>query len=180
MGSYGRNSPCPCGSGRKAKRCCGVGRGPSRKELARAFLAVQARRAVRVLAGVEESEFRDLFGELVELPSLDLSLVLPLPNLLSPELGGLLDAVEDDDADAVEAALPAALARVDTVEARADLARAVLALRDARRVVPRVAALALVDLEGGGDALLSASLIQAAAIVAGVARTPGGLFVAAA
>ncbi len=180
MAGYRRNDPCPCGSGRKAKRCCGVSRGPGAEELARGFLAAQALPAALELACLAERELRRLFDDLVELPSLDLSLVLRLPDLLSPELSRLLDAVEDDDHDAAEEALPAALARVDTVEARAALARAVLALRDAGRVAPRVAALALVDLEGGGEALLTASLIQAAAIAVGAARTPGGLLVAAA
>ena len=74
MINYGRNDPCPCGSGRKAKRCCGVGRGPGREELARAFLAVEARRAVLALVGVTGRELRDLFEDLMELPSIDLSL----------------------------------------------------------------------------------------------------------
>src|SRR5947209_8642841 len=34
-----RNAPCSCGSGRKAKRCCGIRRGPSESDLARAGLA---------------------------------------------------------------------------------------------------------------------------------------------
>ncbi len=180
MGDLGRNDPCLCGSGRKAKRCCGVSRGPGEEELARAFLAVEARRAAPTLMGSTVADLRELYDDLVELPSLDLSLALRLPDLFPPELCRLLEAVEDDDPDAGEEALPAALARADTLEARASLARAVLALRDAGRVDPRVAAFALVDLEGGGHALLTASLIQAAAIATGAARTPGGLLVAAA
>lgn len=180
MTGYGRNDPCACGSGRKAKRCCGVGRGPGQAELERAFLATETRLAVRALAGVSKAEFRNLFDDLFELPSLDLSLVLPLPALLSPELGRLLAAVADDDEEAVDECFPAALARVDTIHARATLAGAVLDLRSAGRIEPRLAAVALVDLEGGGEALLRASLIEAAAIAAGVARTPGGLLVAAA
>lgn len=180
MGDLGRNDPCLCGSGRKAKRCCGVSRGPGKGELERASLATEARWAAFALRGVTERELRDLFDDLVELPSLDLSLVLPLPALLTPELYRLLDAVANDDPDAGEEALPAAVAQVDTVGARATLARAVLALRDEGRVGPRLAALAVVDLEGGGEALLTASLIQAAAIATGVERTPGGLLVAAA
>ena len=180
MSDSGRNDPCPCGSGRKAKRCCGVSRGPGPEALARAFLADEARRALPALAGLSERELRALFDELIELPSLDPSLVLPLPGLLTPELSRFLEAVADDDEDGLDDALPDALARVDTVEARAGLARALLVLRDTGRVAPSVAALALVDLEGGEDALLTASLLQAAAIAAGVERTPGGLLVAAA
>ena len=180
MAERGRNEPCPCGSGRKAKRCCGVSRGPGPEALARAFLADEARRAFPELAGLSKGELRALLDELIELPSLDLSLVLPLPGLVTPAFSRLLDAVADDDDDELDDALPDALARVDTVEARAGLGRALLALRDRGRVGPRVAALALVDLEGGGEALLTASLLQATAIAAGVERTPGGLLVAAA
>ena len=37
MAGLGRNERCPCGSGRKVKRCCGVQRGPSEDELAKAM-----------------------------------------------------------------------------------------------------------------------------------------------
>ncbi|MCA1700846.1 MAG: SEC-C domain-containing protein, partial [Actinobacteria bacterium] len=33
MPRAGRNEPCPCGSGRKVKRCCGQQRGPSNDDL---------------------------------------------------------------------------------------------------------------------------------------------------
>jgi hypothetical protein len=44
MAQQGRNERCPCGSGRKVKRCCGVQRGPSEVELAKAWLYQQAGR----------------------------------------------------------------------------------------------------------------------------------------
>ena len=34
MPGPGRNQPCPCGSGRKTKHCCGQHRGPSEEQLA--------------------------------------------------------------------------------------------------------------------------------------------------
>ncbi len=178
MGAIGRNDPCPCGSGRKAKRCCGVRRGPGAEDLARAELAGAVRASLPDLIGVGPSELRDLFDDLEELPTLDLSLVLRLPDLLTPELGRLLDAVADDDDLLVERALEPALAQVDTPMARASLARAVVALRDAGRIRPRLAAVALLDLERA-RALLAASLLEAAAIATGLAATPGGLRVAA-
>jgi hypothetical protein len=179
MARNGRNDPCPCGSGRKAKRCCGIERGPGVEELARAFLAGQARLAAPDLVALTDVEFEAVFDELLELPRLDLSLVVRLPDLVSPQLNRLLDAVADDDPDAVEEALPAVLVKIDSFERRAELARAVLALRESGRLAPRLAALALVDLEGGGKTLLTASLLEAAAIATGQARTPGGLLVAA-
>lgn len=178
MAETGRNDPCPCGSGEKAKRCCGIRRGPGPEELARAFLASEARGAAVALAHVGDDDFEELFDDVLDLPALDLSLVVRLPDLLRPELGRLLDAVADDDPDACEDALPGALARVATFQTRAALARAVLALRETGRIRPRLAALALIDLEGG-ETLVTASLLHAAAIATSQARTPGGLLVAA-
>src|SRR3954469_9859717 len=57
MGKVGRNDPCPCGSGRKVKQCCGVQRGPSEQDAARAFLSELFEDARGVLQGVSESEF---------------------------------------------------------------------------------------------------------------------------
>jgi len=178
MAKLGRNDHRPCGSGRKAKRCCGVGGGPGPASPAQAFLAGEARRAAPALAGLSDREFRALFEQLLELPALDLSLVVCLPDLLSPDLDRLLEAVADEDLDAFDEALPPSLAGIDTCERRAQLARAVLELREAGRIAPRLAAAALLALDRGRT-LLRASLVQAAAIAAGQARTPAGLLIAA-
>src|SRR5450759_5007396 len=124
MAGVGRNQPCPCGSGRKAKRCCGVRRGPSEAELARAFVAEQCRAAAPLLRPVmsDEDALLELYPAVEELPQLDLSCQLRLPRLLWPELERLKDAVVDDDAEEIERAMPAALARVDTPLVRAELA----------------------------------------------------------
>src|SRR6266498_754982 len=124
MAGLGRNERCPCGSGRKVKRCCGVRRGPSEDELAKAFLAVEARAAAWVLRDHDE-ELDELHDALIDLPSLDPSLLWPLPRLLTPELVGLGVAVanENEDTEAVRGLLLGALARLDTPRARAGLAR---------------------------------------------------------
>lgn len=144
-----------------------------------AYLAGEARRAAVVLY-TANARLDKLFDELVELPALDLSLVVPLPDILSPDLNRLLDAVSRDDPDAGEPYLEAELGRLDTIATRVQLARAVCALESEGRIDPAVAALAMIDLEGGGRSLLTASLVQAASIATGTARTPGGLLVAAA
>jgi cytosine/adenosine deaminase-related metal-dependent hydrolase len=154
--------------------------GPSGEQLGRTYLVTEARRAAVGLADTTDLDLRKLFDELVRLPELDLSLVVPLPDVLSPDLNRLLDAVARDDPDAGEPYLQAALDELDTIETRVRLARAVRALEAAGRVDPHVAALAMIDLEGGARSLLTASLVQAASIATGVARTPGGLLVAAA
>jgi hypothetical protein len=90
----------------------------------------------------------------------------------------LRSAIADDDADAIRAALPEALAQVDNPVVRADLARAVLAMREAGRVTEEVAAAALLDLDSDADALVREALVAALAVDCGAARTPSGLVLA--
>jgi hypothetical protein len=175
----GRNQPCLCGSDRKAKRCCGVGGGPSEKSLARAFLAHASRQAAWELRNVSDREFEDLLGELPELPELDLSLHAVLPKLLSPALDRFCDAFAADDPDAAEEPFGELLGAIDTPLERARLARAVIALRAAGRLDDRLAATALIDLASESREMVGASLLQAVAVRAGVARTPAGVLLAA-
>lgn len=179
MPRIGRNDPCPCGSGAKAKRCCGTPRGPSQEQLARALLARCARWGVRALAPLDREEMLDLFDQLPDLPARDLSLLVPLPELVSPELARLYQAIRADDPEAADVVLPALLGALDTPHTRARLATAILDLERAGRLERRLAAIALIDLDSDSDLLMRASLIQAAFVAAGMARTPGGLFVAA-
>jgi SEC-C motif-containing protein len=180
MAGVGRNEPCPCGSGVKAKRCCGVRRGPSGPELARAFLVEQRRASSPALRRAidDVDDLIALYGAVAELPSLDLSCQLRLPRLLSPELERLRLAIIDDDDDEVQQALPDALAQMDNVVVRAELARAVIALREAGRVTDEVAAVALLDLDSDADALMREALVAALAVDCGAARTPSGLVLA--
>jgi SEC-C motif-containing protein len=177
MAQQGRNARCPCGSGRKAKRCCGVRRGPSEAELAKAFLHQQARVAALVLDARSDDEVVALLNAAVGLPRQDVSMQLPLPRLPSSALERLRAAVADDDPDEVAAALPAALAEVDTPLVRAGLVRAVQALREAGRVSAEVAAAVVVEQASRSTGLLKASLLAALGVSVGAARTPAGLLV---
>ena len=98
----GRNELCPCGSNRKVKRCCGQSRGPGEDDLSRAYLAHQAREAARKLRRLDDDELRNLFDDLFELPQLDLALTITLPQLLTPDLQHLFDAVKADDPDTAD------------------------------------------------------------------------------
>ena len=179
MAGGSRNQRCGCGSGRKTKLCCGVRKGPSDTELAKAFLAGQRRTSAPTLLRCTYREMEELHAELVELPGMDSSLQVPLPRLVTPELNELLRAVEHDDVDALDEALPAVLARVDTPLERARLAKAVIELRDIGRISPALAAIALVDLAGDGrSSLVASALVQSAAVALGVERTPTGLLIA--
>lgn len=177
MAKVGRNQPCPCGSGTKAKRCCAIERGPSQEELARAFVAIQARQALTVVAACDDEEFTEIFEEMLGLPERDLSLLVPLPSILTPELERLARVVKAEDDDEIEDAMEAALPQVDTPLVRARLSRAVIAERDAGRIDERVAATALIELAGRSLSLLRSSLMQAVAILVGAVETPSGILV---
>lgn len=177
MAKVGRNEPCPCGSGRKAKRCCGVEGGPSEQSLARAFLAHACREAAGELRRLSDAELLQLFDDLWELPAVDLSLQVELPKLLSPVLDRLCDAVADDDPD--PELLDAATMAIDTPTERARLARAVIAQAQAGAIGERIANAALLDLGSDSRHLLNAALVEAVAVRIGVARTPAGLRLAA-
>jgi hypothetical protein len=177
VAKVGRNQPCLCGSGRKAKRCCGVQGGPSEASLARAFLAHASGQAAWELRSVPDAELGELFDELWELPAVDLSLQVELPKLLSPELDRLCDAVADDDPD--PELLDAVAGAIDEPAERARLARAVIARADAGAVDRRLANAALVDLGSDSRRLLRAGLLEAVSVRIGVSRTPAGILLAA-
>ena len=179
MAGPGRNDPCPCDSGRKVKRCCGEHRGPCEDDLARAYLAHQASDAARRLRHLDDDQLRDLFDDLFELPELDLALTITLPQLLTPDLQRLFDAVKADDPDAGDEVIPRILDKLDTPTERARLARAIINLRDTKRVDSLLAAAAIIDLDSRSRTLLHASLVHAAFINTGRLRTPGGLRLAA-
>ena len=122
---------------------------------------------------------RNLWRSIIELPDLDLSLVVPLPTLISPELEQLLQAALNDDPDTAEELIPTVLETIDTPHQRAQLARAILNLRDAGKLSTRHAAAAIIDLAGETHTLLRASLLNAIFIKTGHMQTPGGLRIAA-
>jgi hypothetical protein len=179
MARAGRNQPCPCGSGRKTKRCCGIQRGPSERDLAKARLAHHATHAARTLAHLSDHRLLELFRELPDLPERDLTLLVPLPELVSPDLARLYRAIADDDVDDAEELLPAVLERIDTPQTRARLADAIANLQAAGRLDRLLAAAAHIDLDSQSELLITASLIHAAGLAAGTTRTPGGLLLAA-
>jgi SEC-C motif len=179
MPAPGRNQPCPCGSGRKVKRCCGQARGPSEDQLARAHIAQLARQAIPDLAGLSDRALDHLWDSLMALPSVDYALLVTLPKLIGPDLQRLREAIEHDDPDWGWDALTAVHKQIDTPQQRARLADAIVRLRDQHRINRRQAAYALLDLDSRSTRLTAASLIEAVAVSVGASRTPGGLHIAA-
>src|SRR5919106_1337206 len=174
-----RNQPCQCGSGRKTKRCCGQQRGPSEDHLARAHVAQLARQAIPDLAGLSDHALDHLWEGLMDLPSIDYSLLVALPKLIGPDLQRLREAIEHDDPDWGWDALTAVAKQIDTPQQRARLADAIVHLRDQHRINRRQAAYTLLDLDSHSTRFLAASLLEAVAVSVGVSRTPGGLHIAA-
>jgi len=179
MSGPGRNEPCPCGSGRKVKRCCGEQRGPSESQLARAHVAMLAREAASDLTGLSDRALDHLWEGLIDLPGVDLSLLVTLPKLIGPDLQRLREAIEDDDPDWGWDALTAVAKQIDTPQQRAQLADALVRLRDQHHINRRQAAYALLDLDSRSTHFIGASLLEAVALSVGANQTPGGLHIAA-
>ena len=179
MPKPGRNDPCPCGSGRKTKRCCGEQRGPSEDQLARAHVAALTRQAIPDLAGLPDRALDHLSEQLVDVPAVDYSLLVTLPKLIGPDFQRLRESIEHDDPDWGWDALTAVAHQIDTPQQRARLADAIVQLRDQRRLNRRQAAYALLDLDSRSTRSIGASLLEAVAVSIGVSRTPGGLHIAA-
>lgn len=175
----GRNQPCPCGSGRKTKRCCGEQRGPSEEDLARAHVAQLVHQTIHDLDGLSDRALDRLADELMDLPAIDLSLLVTLPRLIGPDLERLCEAIERDDPKWGRDALTAVHKQIDNPQQRARLADAVIRLRDQNRIGRPQAAFALLNLHSRSNRFIAASLLEAVAVHTGVKRTPGGLKIAA-
>jgi hypothetical protein len=179
MPGPGRNELCPCGSNRKVKRCCGQQRGPSEEQLARAHVALLARDATPDLQNLSEMALDHLWENLINIPAIDLSLLVTLPKLIGPDLKRLQESIEEDDPDWGWDALTTVAEQIDTPQQRAKLADALVHLRDQHRLNRRQAAAALMDLDRPSTRFIGASLLDTVAISVGVENTPGGLYLAA-
>jgi hypothetical protein len=173
----GRNSPCPCGSQLKAKRCC-LAEPHLRITTPRATLARLESDIAGDLAGIDHDRFRSLYDEMIYLPELDMSLHMRLPGLHTPEIARAADALTAGDDDRFDAALSDARSAVDTIERRLQLAQAVIALRESGSVSRALAAVAIIDLNQPDSALVTSALAQAIAVAAGNEPTPTGLLIA--
>jgi SEC-C motif len=175
----GRNQPCPCGSGRKTKHCCGQQRGPSDEQLARAHLATLAHDAIHDLAHLSDDALEILWESLFDLPTIDISLHVKLPEPITPELQRLRDAVADDDPDRGWDELRAVTEQIDTPQQRARLADAILQLRNQRRLTRTQTAYTIYHLSTRPQHLLAASVTHTIAVAVGASHTPAGLRIAA-
>jgi hypothetical protein len=175
MAKVQRNDPCPCGSGNKAKRCC---YGPERTIDVRVMPLDITQDAVSVLRATSEIELRVLFDELLYLPEMDLSLQVPLPGIITPEIDQAISALQDDDGEKFDRVLATVVPTVDTVERRVNLAQAVIALRDQGRISAKLAAMAIFELDREQSILFTSAVAESIGVLAGDHRTPSGLLIA--
>jgi hypothetical protein len=179
MAKVRRNGPCPCGSGSKAKRCCLKERSTAADSPTRLLPLEVCRDAALDLEGVSNAESHALFDEMIYLPETDISLQVPLPRLLTPEIDRAISALDDDDGEAFDRELNQVVPTIDTPQRRIELAGAVITLRDQGRISSKLAAVALFDLGGGASTLFISSVAESIAVLGGDQRTPTGLLVAA-
>jgi hypothetical protein len=175
MAKVQRNQPCPCGSGSKAKRCC---YGPGRVTEVGIMPLDITQDAISVLRATSEIELRALFDQLLYLPEIDLSLQVPLPGIITPEIDQAISALQDGDGEEFDRVLARVAPTVDTVDQRINLAQAVMALRDQGRISAKLAAMAIFELDREQSILFTSSVAESIGVLAGDQRTPSGLLVA--
>jgi hypothetical protein len=137
------------------------------------------RQAIPDLAGLSDRALDHLWENLIDVPAVDLSLLVTLPQLIGPDLQRLRESIEDDDPDWGWDALTTVAKQIDTPQQRAQLADALVHLRDQHRLNRRQAAYALLDLDSPSTRFIGASLLEAVAVSVGASQTPGGLHIAA-
>jgi hypothetical protein len=155
-----RTRPCPCGSGRAARDCCGRFKRVRDVDVARAYLHRQARAARELLAPFSPGGLDGLRHELATLPSRYRLVADALRGPATPEVSRLAAAAARRAGD-VDAFVTAMVAHIDTPLARAALAKAVVAERAQADLDEHLAAAALVDLDNPRSELLLAATLAA-------------------
>jgi hypothetical protein len=160
MAKVGRNDPCPCGSGRKVKHCCGVQRGPSEEDAANAFLSELFEDARGVLKNVPKAEFIAIGQAWCMRAATYPELRVRLPDD-SPAVERLTQALMDGDKPGSRAPFEEVLQEVDTPVERARLVHAVHALMGEGVVDVIEAAVAAFELSTTSREMLRAWLMDA-------------------
>lgn len=163
----GRNEPCPCGSGRKAKHCC-AGRAPIADGRDAEFLvSLGARETHEIEQSCKDCQL-EVWLEVLDLPDVEQSCRLVVRAPRPRSVLALRDALGSGDPDGVADHLPAALDAVDHPASRASIARAVLELEASGGLRPAVAEAAVGDLSAGKP-----SVLLMAALLAGLSAEVG-------
>jgi hypothetical protein len=164
MGWLVRPRPCPCGSGRVARDCCGRFRRLSEADVARAHVHRQARAARELLYPFSAGGMEGLRHELSSLPAAQDRVGSALQGRAATEVAKLVSAAARRDQPAGEALIGAVTARAGLQLARVALAKAVMALREDGEIDEHLTAAAIVDLDGPASVLLAAAVSHDAAV----------------
>lgn len=168
--------PCPCGTGRPARDCCGRFRRLSDAEIARSYLSRQARQARDLIGPFSPQAVHALQAEAAMLPARHdafTDALLVAPDSVSGEVRRMARALQRRSEAGDEIAPPRLSAtRADTPMARVAIAKTLVALREAGAVDEHVVAAAVIELAGGASPIAVAALVQAAAVVAGIMSRP--------
>lgn len=176
MGKLVRKRPCPCGSGRPARDCCGRFRRLSDAEIARSYLSRQARQARELIGPFSPQALHALQQEAAALPLLHdsfTSALLAAPGSVPDEIRRMARGMQRRS-DAGDEVTPPRLTatRADTPMARVAVAKALLTLREDGVVDEHLAAAAVIELANGPSPVATAALLQAAAVIAGISVRP--------
>jgi len=184
--------PCPCGTGRPARDCCGRFRRLSEAEVARSYLSRQARLARDLIGPFSPEALRSLQAEAATLPARHAAFaeaILAAPDSVINEVRRMARSLQRQ-ASAGDGPGPTAsshrepgtepgappvrisASRADSPMARVAVAKALVALREEGLIDEHLAAAAVLELSGGTSRLATAALLDAAGRVAGVVPRP--------
>ncbi|HWW53282.1 MAG TPA: SEC-C domain-containing protein, partial [Acidimicrobiales bacterium] len=125
MGWLVRTRPCPCGSGRAARDCCGRFKRLSEPDAGRAYVHRQARSARELLAPFSPSGMDGLRRELSLLPGTQALVSGALGGRVAGEVSRLVEAAARRDEPAGDRLISSVVASVGLPMARVALAKAV-------------------------------------------------------
>jgi len=176
-----RKRPCPCGSGRPARHCCGRFRRLKDEEVASAFLGRQARKARDLIGPFSPAALDALRREAASLPTRCDTFTDALLTAgdevaaVVERIGRAVARVQGRPAKERAGILESVVRRGDSPLARVAVAKAIIALREAGTVDEHLAAAVLVSLPNGVSLLTEAALLEAGVVVAGVESRPAHL-----
>ena len=123
------------------------------------------------LPGTKEVELRTLLGQLIFLPEIDTSLQVRLPETITPDMERAINSLRAND-DEFDEALGKVVAEVDTIGRRIELARALIELRNEGRIPPKLAAVAVFELDRPKSTLFISSVAESLEVLAREQRKP--------
>lgn len=172
MGKLVRRRPCPCGTGRPARDCCGRFRRLSEAEIARSYLSRQARAARDLIGPFSPAALDALQAEAAGLPArydVFTAAILAAPDAVTTEVRRLAGAMKRQSASTIEGPTPRLRPdRADSPMARVAVTKALVALREEGAIDEHLAAAAVIELAAGPSRLVGAALVEAAITLAGL------------